>query len=174
MTSRRLSYAALMVAASLTGVYAEQIPNFEVMTLVVFCSGVLLGVRDGSLIGALAELIYSLLNPYGSAHPLVTLSQVCGVAAAGALGGVAARIDLASRAPFPRAVALASAAVGVTVWFDILTNLATGMVYGQVRAVLIGGIPFSLVHIASNLALFVVLGTPLVGVFSRYRARLSS
>ena len=82
MSSRRLSYAALMVAAALTGVYSESIANFEVLTLVVFGSGVLLGARDGALVGTLTELIYSLLNPYGPAHPLVTLSQVIGESSA--------------------------------------------------------------------------------------------
>src|SRR5438034_296209 len=96
MSPRRLSYAALMVAAGLTGVYAETIPNFEVLTLVVFGAGTLLGARDGALVGAVTELIYSLLNPYGVAHPLVTASQVCGMAAAGVAGGIAARAGLES------------------------------------------------------------------------------
>src|SRR5437867_9351649 len=103
MSSRRLSYAALMVAAGLTGVYAEPIPNFEVLTLVVFSSGVLLGTRDGTLVGVLSELIFSLLNPYGAAHPLVTLSQVTGVALAGAAGGLAGRAGLPDFPPGVRA-----------------------------------------------------------------------
>ena len=69
------------MAAGLTGAYAETIPNFEVLTLVVFCSGVLLGVRDGVMTGAITMLVYSLLNPYGAAPPLITLSQVVGEAA---------------------------------------------------------------------------------------------
>ena len=174
MSSRRLSYAALMVAAGLTGVYAEPIPNFEVLTLVVFCSGVLLGARDGALVGALAELIYSLLNPYGAAHPLVTLSQVAGVSLAGVAGGIAGRAGLPRCRPVLRSVLLGVMAVGLTACFDLLTNLATGIVYGQMRLVLMGGIPFSLVHVGTNLLLFAVVGTPLVGVFWRYRARLSS
>jgi hypothetical protein len=174
MSSRRLSYAALMVAAGLTGVYAEPIPNFEVLTLVVFASGVLLGTRDGALVGGLAELIFSLLNPYGVAHPLVTLAQVAGVALAGAAGGMAARAGLPQFPPVLRATVLGVLAVGLTACFDLLTNLATGLVYGQMRLVLIGGIPFSLVHIGTNLLLFAAIGAPLVPVFSRYRARLSS
>ena len=174
MSSRRLSYAALMMAAGLTGVYAEPIPNFEVLTLVVFCSGILLGVRDGALVGALSELLYSLLNPYGSAHPLVTLSQVLGIAAAGVAGGVAVRAGLPVLPPTIRAGALVLASIGLTAFFDFLTNLAGGIVYGQLRVMLIGGIPFSLVHIGTNILLFALIGTPLVGVFARYRHRLSS
>jgi uncharacterized membrane protein len=174
MSSRRLSYAALMVAAGLTGVYAEPIPNFEVLTLVVFCSGVLLGARDGALVGALSESIYTLLNPYGSAHPLLMFAQVTGMAVAGAAGGVAGRAGLPALPPAARAAALAPVGAGVTACFDLLTNLAIGLVYGQLRVTLMGGIPFSLVHIGTNAVLFALLGAPLVGVFARYRLRLSS
>jgi hypothetical protein len=174
MSSRRLSYAALMVAAGLTGVYAEQIPNFEVLTLVVFCSGVLLGARGGALVGGVAELIYSILNPYGAAHPVVTIAQVAGIAAAGIAGGWFARFGFDRHGPAARAVELGLIAVAVTAIFDLVTNLASGWVYGQMRVTLLGGIPFSLVHIVTNVALFAAIGTPLVAVFAHYRSRLSS
>ncbi len=163
-----------MVAAGLTGVYAETIPNFEVLTLVVFGSGVLLGVRDGAMVGALTMLIFSLLNPYGAAHPLVTLSQVLGEAIPGVAGGIVARSTLPQRSLAVRAAVLGLLAVGLTTCFDLVTNVATGLVFGQMRIVLLGGIPFSLWHIASNVALFAVIGPPLVGVFAHYRARLLS
>jgi uncharacterized membrane protein len=163
-----------MVAAGLTGVYAETIPNFELLTLVVFCSGVLLGVRDGMLVGAITELIYSVLNPYGAVHPLVTVSQVLGMMAAGLAGGLSARLGVASfPAPVRLATLVAIAAV-VTIFFDLITNLATAVLFGQIVPTLIGGVPFALWHLFWNIVLFAVLGTPLIAVFSRYRARLSS
>ncbi len=163
-----------MVAAGLTGVYAETIPNFEVLTLVVFCSGVLLGARDGVLVGAVTMLVYSLLNPYGAVHPLVTLAQVLGESAAGLGGAWFAAARGPERGAPARALLLAIAALLLTVWFDVLTNLATGILFGQVRVTLIGGIPFAAWHVASNIGLFVVLGTPLSGVLWHYRSRLSS
>ncbi len=172
--SRRLSYAALMVAVCLSGAYAPRPPDFEVQTLGVFCSGVLLGSRDGALVGALTMLVYSLLNPYGPAHPAVTLAQVLGQAPAGVAGGLFAGLGLHRRMAAPRAGLLAAAGVLLTLWFDLLTNLATALVLGQTRVVLLQGIPFALWHMGSNAALFALLGTPLVGVFGRYRARLSS
>ena len=69
---------------------------------------------------------------------------------------------------------MAAAGLILTACFDFITNLATGIVFGQVRATLIGGIPFSLFHIATNVAVFAALGAPLVAVFARYRERLSS
>jgi len=163
-----------MVAAGLTGVYAETIPNFELLTLVVFCSGVLLGVRDGMLVGAVTELIYSVLNPYGSVHPLVTVSQVLGMMASGLAGGLAARAGLPSLPPPVRLGFLVAIAAVVTIFFDLITNLATAVLFGQIVPTLIGGVPFALWHLFWNIVLFAVLGTPLVAVFSRYRARLSS
>lgn len=160
-----------MIAAGLTGVYAETIPNFEVLTLVVFASGVLLGARDGALVGVVTMLLFSVLNPYGLAHPLVTASQVAGEALAGVAGGLAA--GLAAVATVPRAVMLAGIGIALTAVYDLLTNLASGVVYGQLRAILIAGIPFALWHIGTNAALFAIVGTPLAAVCARYRSRLS-
>jgi len=48
------------------------------------------------------------------------------------------------------------------------------MVFGQMRLVLLAGIPFSLWHIGFNVALFAVIGTPLAAVLSRYAERLEA
>ena len=161
------------MAAGLTGAYAESVPNLEVLTLVVFCAGVLLGGRDGALVGAVTMLLYTLLNPYGPAHPIVMASQVLGSAVAGLAGAVFARL----RGPaFParvRAVVLALIAVAITGLYDVLTNVATGLTFGQLGYWLMAGIPFSLWHIGYNVVLFVAFGTPLTAVFARYAERLS-
>jgi hypothetical protein len=160
-----------MIAAGLTGVYAETIPNFEVLTLVVFASGVLLGARDGALVGTVTMLLYSLLNPYGLAHPIVTAAQVAGEAVAGLTGGLAA--GLATQPTAVRVAALAGIGAVLTAFYDLLTNLASGLVYGQLRVVLLAGLLFALWHIGTNAALFAIVGTPLVTVCARYRSRLS-
>jgi hypothetical protein len=172
-STRHLSYAALMVAAGLTGVYAETIPNFEVLTLVVFLSGVLLGAGWGATVGGVSMLAYSLLNPYGPVHPLVTVSQVAGTLVAGPAGAWFVKLGFEGRPAAVRVVVMVINAVLLTAWFDALTNLATGILFGQIRMTMLGGIPFALWHIATNVALFAALGTPLVVVFARYRSRLS-
>jgi uncharacterized membrane protein len=134
---------------------------------------VLLGVRDGLLVGAVAELIFSVLNPYGAVHPFVTATQVTGMIVPGIAGGVAAHARV-PELPIPlRAMALAAIGAVLAVFFDFVTNLGTGLVYGQIGATLIGGIPFALWHLFWNVVLFAVLGTPLVAVFAHYRARLA-
>ena len=83
---------ALLVAACLTGAYAPRPPDFEIQTLGIFGAGVLLGSRDGAMVGALTMLVYSLMNPYGPAHPLVTLAQLAGQIPAGVAGGLPEKI----------------------------------------------------------------------------------
>jgi hypothetical protein len=165
---------ALLVAVCLAGAYAPRPPDFEVQTLGVFGAGVLLGARDGAWVGGLTMLIYSLMNPYGPAHPLVTVAQVLGQIPAGLAGGAFGALGLHTRGVALRGAVLAGLAVLLTVWFDLVTNLATGVVLGQIRIVLLQGVLFALWHTGSNLLLFVLLGTPLAAVFGRYRARLSS
>ena len=67
---------------------------------------------------------------------------------------------------------LAILAIVVTATFDLMTNAATGLVFGKMRYWLIAGIPFSLWHIGFNVALFAAIGTPLTAVLARYAARL--
>lgn len=165
---------ALLTAACLTGAYMPRPPDFEIQTLGIFGAGVLLGSRDGAVVGVLTMLVYSLMNPYGPAHPLVTLAQVLGQAPAGIAGGLFAAAGLHGRGVVVRGAALGGLALALTVWFDLVTNVATGLVVGQMRVVLLQGIPFALWHSVTNVLLFALLGTPLVGVFGRYRARLSS
>ena len=168
---RRLAYAGLMIALGLTGAYVHVIPNLELISLAAFASGVLLGVRDGAGVAALMMLLYSLLNPYGAAHPLVTVSQVAGAAAFGIAGGLTCGFPQCTTRLRPVLLGLAGAAL--TVFYDFITNAATGIVFGQLRATLIGGLPFAFGHIAWNTALFAALGPPLAGVLQRYRARLA-
>jgi hypothetical protein len=167
-----LAYAALLVAVGLTGAYAESIPNFESLSLVALCAGVLLGLRDGVIVSSLMMLLYTLLNPYGPAPPLVMIAQVLGMGLAGASGAWFGRIGGPAWPPVRRAWVLGVVAVVVTAAFDLVTNTATGLVFGKIQYWLIAGIPFSLWHIGFNVALFAAIGTPLTAVLARYAARL--
>lgn len=162
-----------MVAAGLTGAYAETIPNFEVLTLVVFSAGVLLGARGGALVGGITALVFSMLNPYGPAHPYVTAAQMLGQIVNGLGGAAFAALGFTEARPLLRAALLASFGIILTACYDLVTNLATGLVLGPMRATLLGGIPFALFHMGTNAVLFATLGVALTGALKRYRARLS-
>src|SRR5262249_6682875 len=122
---RRIAYAALMVAVGLTGAYAESIPNFELLTLVGFASGALLGARLGAGVAALTMLVFSLLNPYGAAPPLVTASQVIGAALSGVAGAWC--IGVSRHPVVTRVIVLGLVGAVLTLVFDLLTNLASGV-----------------------------------------------
>jgi hypothetical protein len=123
------------------------------------------------MIGAVAMGFYSLANPQGMAHPLVFASQVLGRAVVGAMGGWAASIGLPGSLPL-RSLALAGWAVVSSVSYDLLTNVASGMVYGQMIPSLILGIPWALAHLASNAVFFIVIGLPLIRLLEPRRAQL--
>jgi hypothetical protein len=145
----------------------------EVVTLVAFGAGVLLG-GAGIAVAALMEGIYALLNPWGPVHPVVLAGQVTGMALAAAAGALFAAMRGPCWNPMWRIPALAVAGALVTMVFDVLTNAATGIAYGQVRVWLLQGLPWMLGHVTWNAIIFAAVGTPLSGVFGHYRARLSS
>jgi hypothetical protein len=153
--------------------YAESIPNFEFLTVIVFAGGWVVGPAWGAVAGGLAAFLFSAINPYGSglAVPLVLVSQVIGLALAGFAGGALAR-----RAPpgrVARAALIVAAGVLVTLVYDLLTNVASGLVYGHTGAILLAGIPFAAIHVGTNALLFATVGTALAGALDRTRRSLA-
>jgi uncharacterized membrane protein len=162
MPTRQLLQTALFTALCVSlGYLLAGVPNVEILSASVFTSGVLLGPRRGGIVGALAELLYAGLNPYGLAPLPLLLAQVLAMAAIGGSGGVFAR--LAARRPWRLEVALA-ALVGfvLTLFFDVLTNAAGFlMVRESARFVpyMVAGLsfPFPLAHSLSNAASFAIV-----------------
>jgi hypothetical protein len=146
----------------------------ELFTVAVFLSGAVVGATWGAWVGGVARLIFSVGNPYGPPHPLVLAAQVGGGALVGAFGGVAGRwlLPPAGRAQGAKArtASLVGAGAVATLSYDLLTNLAQGVVFGSVPATFaLGAIP-ALQHIGSNLALFAVLGNAAIPWLARHPA----
>ncbi|MGH7724189.1 MAG: hypothetical protein ACREOU_02045, partial [Candidatus Eiseniibacteriota bacterium] len=152
--------------------YADSIPNFEFLSVILFAGGFVLGPVWGALAAGLGEFLYSAINPYGSGLvvPLVLASQVLGMAFVGVLGGWVGRLAIA-RAPL-RAAAVIGAGVVGTIVFDFLTNLASGIQFGQLGPMMLAGIPFALVHVGTNAALFATVGVLLCTALERTRRSL--
>lgn len=157
--------SATLIAFSVACGYAKPIlfPVLffvELFSVAVFLSGVIVGVGWGMWVGAAARLIFSVANPYGPLHPWVLAAQVVGAALLGAMGGLARRALTGSwlqSAP-ARAAFLGACGFLGTAAYDLITNLAQGIVFGSVRAALALGVLPSLQHIASNTAIFVIIG----------------
>ena len=144
----------LVAAAFVLKMPAIGLPNVEPFTLVYFFIGFRYGIFWGGAVAALGEFLYSTLNPFGAALPPVTAAQVVGMAVAGIGGGLAARFDPFRVFTSPRRWGLAFTAVIITLFYDVLTNLAMFWTLGNLWVWLVAGVPFSVLHIASNSLLF--------------------
>lgn len=155
MPTRTLVHTALLIALCVAVGYAfAVIPNVEFISASVFTSGVWVGARRGAVVGALAEALYSGLNPYGVAPPPLYAAQVLGFALFGAVGGVTSPFFRGAR--WGRQI-VAAAALGfaLTLVYDVLTNLAVWVTVRESSswmAILAGGLsfPFPLAHALGN------------------------
>ncbi|MFH1842359.1 MAG: hypothetical protein ABIF77_04075 [bacterium] len=146
---------AVGVAYLLSGV-----PNVELVTLVCMLAGGVLGPGLGFVCGFLAILIYSVGNPYGLPSPAILLAQGLGMGFAGMLGHVAASVVLPHRRHGNlRTAALLSLLLGslAVLLYDLLTTLAMLTFDLRLDLLIIGGIPFTLLHLATNAPLFLIL-----------------
>lgn len=141
------------------GYLLSPIPNIELMSLTLFAAGYFLGIPLGGVIGMLAFFLYSVLNPYGIAPPILLVSQVLGGAIIGAGGGIT-KLFWKRLSPVFRVLVAAGAGAVLTLIYDILTNIGGFIAYTSkttIWAYLVGGMVFAIAHIASNTAIFAVL-----------------
>ena len=168
-TTATLGIFTALVAA--LGFALSGIPNMELMTLGAFIAGAWVGVAGGAVVGALSIALYSGLNPYGFAPPPTFLMQVTGLALVGAAGGLLGpRLETLPGAP---AVAVAAAlGFGLTLLYDLLTNLGTAWSAGlDVVPTLIAGLTFGVWHMLWNAVFFALGAGPLLAVLRRRKAR---
>jgi uncharacterized membrane protein len=145
------------------------IPNVEFFTFVVFSAGYLFGLIEGAIVGGLSMFLYTTFNPYGLAPLPIAFSQVFSMILIGISGGIAFKTNMICRDPSgSRAglktrpyIAMVIFAFVLTLIYDLLTNLAVAYTLGSFIPVMVAAIPFSLIHISSNVAIFVVL-TPVL------------
>jgi len=151
-------FVALAIALKLP---VLQIPNLEFFTFVVFASGYLLGAVEGGIVGGLSILIYTTFNPYGFPPVPIALSQIVSMILIGVIGGMIFKIGFPILLNVSTLVLMAFCGVILTLFYDLLTNLAVAYVVGQFLPVMLAAIPFSLMHVGSNAVIFVVL-TPIL------------
>ncbi len=168
---RRAVLTGLFVGTlTAVGYLLSGVPGVELMTLTAALAGGVLGVGGGALCGALGAGAYSLASPYGPALPPLLAAQVVGMAAAGALGGLAAPGLVAARRAGRRgAAALQGALLGTaaTLLYDALTTAAMAWAFGQRLPVAFGaGAPLALLHLGTNLPAFALV---LPAVLPRFR-----
>ena len=138
------------------------IPNIEVITVVVFLSGLYLGIRWGGLVGMTSMAIYSGMNPMGSglSFPPLFAMQIIGMSLTGIIGGLVRPFFFVNQFNVFLISSLAIIGFTVTLIYDMLTliayPIAAGLGFSGILAALIKGLGFTLLHEISNAIVFVV------------------
>jgi hypothetical protein len=177
--TRRATLAGLLVALIVAAGYSlAGVPNVELVTLLIFTSGFLLGPRLGPLIGAVAWGLYSGLNPMGAAVPPVLAAQVASGAVVGLAGGALGPIILERTGRWTGMLLCGLTGLLLTLFFQVAVNAAAFVVFSDDRAwpafwaFVAGGVAFTATHLVWNTALFAMTLRPIISVLDRYRLEL--
>ncbi|KPL01123.1 MAG: hypothetical protein AMJ91_01580 [candidate division Zixibacteria bacterium SM23_73_3] len=155
------------------------VPNVEFFTFIVFSSGYLLGTTGGVVVGIISISIYtSIITPYGLPPLPIALAQIFCMGLIGFAGGLAFRLNAialdqnSSFRPYLSILILGISGLVLTIIYDLFTNLATAFVVGQFLPVMIAAIPFALIHILSNVIIFMVLAPLLMKISKAQPAKI--
>jgi uncharacterized membrane protein len=171
---RKKSFRIALIAsfsslAVVLGYILAYIPNIELFTLLIFLSGLIMGKRDGLIIGLLSSAIFTFLNPLG-ASPLPLFSyQLLHYSLTGLAGGLT-RAYLNQKEYFkPREdlyilrVMVLFGIIGgfITFVFDMLSTLFGGLIVSFTIEYFIvsylSGLLFTTVHLIGNILGFIFI-----------------
>lgn len=171
MQTLKIAIIVCLVALSMGTDYAMLgIPNVKLMDFIVFVGGFCFGPMVGVLVGVISWAIYGTLNPHGFMLPiwLATMfsEPIYGVAGGLLRKGVGSNLKGEWR---KASVFFASIGALLTLIFDVITNVVFGLAVGWnvIFAVVVGFIPFGLVHEASNLLFFGFGSVPVISAINK-------
>lgn len=156
---RAAMFAALAVGL---GYSLMLVPNVELITVIIFLSGLTLGIRWGILVGAVSEFIFSAMNPLGSSlmFPPLIAAQIISMIIVGLAGGLLRPVFFKKKLSFFRIVTIGLTGFLLTFIFDSLTTLSypigSGFDWPQIWGIYLSGIGFTIVHQLSNGFIFAV------------------
>lgn len=179
----RVALIAIITAMGIGCSYAISfIPNVEILTVTIFTTSFLFGIPIGCCIAAVSSLIYHSFNPWGVA-PLPTLIVLTVlyviIAALGGLMGMLYKKYSKMDFQYSPWTIYKFAIIGasLTLLFDIISAL-TIIFYVPDQAfnlaflltTYIMQIPFTLIHVVSNLILFGFVVPPVVKRINKFMA----
>ena len=161
---KSIAFMGIFIALVLGVGYAlALLPNVELITAMIFLSGVLMGVKRGIFVGTIGEFLFSALNPVGSGllFPPMLIAQVISMGFIGAVGGIL-RQYLVNWKPKPiKVIVIGAVGFVLTLIYDIFVSLAypisAGFNLKETIGVVIAGIAFSVIHLVVNTAIFITL-----------------
>ncbi len=173
---RLLVLSALFAAASAAvGYMLIMVPNVEAFSAFLFIGGYALGSSYGVSAAVIASLMYFGFNPQGGVFPPLLAAQIAGASMFAVAGSMFKRFFQmrAVTKSFLNGISLSLTAAVVTLIYDLVTNIAYPLTTGQgfkgIVVVLAAGIPFSAVHLLSNMVIFYFLVPPLLELVRRHR-----
>lgn len=144
------------------------IPNFELMSSTVFLSGVLFGLRSGTLVGILTYFIFGLLNPMGMSPLPLLLAQVLVGIIIGLTGG------LCHKKKWNKSYSILPLGILVTLTSDLITTSA-GFIFFPTKksflAYFLLGLPFVIWHILTQALIYGLVLTPTI---QKIQARINN
>ncbi|MHA1270095.1 MAG: hypothetical protein ACTSPY_09945 [Candidatus Helarchaeota archaeon] len=166
---------ATLSALSITISYIlAPLVNVELMSFTIFISGYLFGILVGIGVGTISSVIYYGWNPYGPSNPPTYITCVICMILFGIIGGLLKLKSNNTHNNNSSNKKLKYSAWNIykfgfiglilTLVFDISTNVITGFVFygGNITISIVLGIPFMLIHVISNTAVFSALTIPII------------
>ena len=170
---RKIALLSVLAALCLGIQLAPRPPNVEFTSLFTFVIGFVFGIFTGVLFGSFVMFINGFFSPWGFSG-LNMPFQITGMALIGLVGGVYKNY-LSSYNSAEFFVEVAVLGGFLTVIYDLITNLGvaiqftiagTAFSWAAISA-LAYGIPFSIVHVVSNSAVFGIAFSPLIKALNR-------
>jgi hypothetical protein len=180
--TRRATLAGLLIALIVAAGYSlAGVPNVELVTLLIFVSGFLIGPRLGAAVGAASWGLYSALNPMGAALPPILIVQIVSGSVFGIAGGYLGPLILERVGRLAGMFLCGLAGLAMTLCFQIAVNTAAYFAAAGIDVessqtlwtFVAGGIAFTLMHLVWNTAVFAMTLRPIMSVLDRYRLELS-
>jgi lysylphosphatidylglycerol synthetase-like protein (DUF2156 family) len=170
MNTVKVAIIAVFCAVSIGTDYALfSLWNIKLMDFIVFIGGFCFGPVVGVSIGVISWTVYGTLNPQGFVLPVLLATMfsetIYGIAGGLIRKGLTGMKDEAWRA----SVFFASVGVLLTLIYDVITNVVFGLTAGWnvIFAVVVGFIPFGLVHEISNMVFFGIGSVPLISAINK-------
>jgi len=176
-TTRQLAVFIVLASLCVAIQLSPRIGNVEFTSIITFTMGVFFGGFIGGIFGGTVMFINGFLSPWGVAGFIMPF-QLVGMVIVGVAGGVYRRYGVEKN---PRRLLLESAILGafLTLIYDVITNSGVAIqaiinsgVPIQAQSVFLTiflfGIPMSVLHVVSNIALFGFAFPPLTKAIHKF------
>jgi hypothetical protein len=178
MRATRITLLACLLTALVyaAGEALAGVPNVEVITLLVFVSGFLLGPWWGAVVGGAGMGAHSLFNALGTAAPPVWVTQVLCYAFTGFCGAWIGPRIAALGTRTAQSLASAAAGIALVVFYQLAVNVASFVAFAAhvpLWTYVWGGLAFAAIQVVWNAALFFVTLPPSLKVLARARRELT-